>query len=254
MRPKTPRERGQEWMFHRCGCSAFITNLAYLIIDQNSGWIRRAGLLFVLCAWKFQVGRWETNAFGQGLTLCSGSTLLAILIVSTQTSPFQYLMFSSLFSLIIQLTVIFPWTGGAAQEVLAVTWEEFTAQRRASLSEKRCWICDVYTVILWAERWNCRRTWARFRLMTSEGTDVGATPGCCWVECVGENLSQNYVAILFPWIFKKPIWKWVLCFYMYSKQILYNCTSSHLFAQSAEWKSERWSKSLSKDSGCYLRR
>lgn len=114
MRQKIPRERGQEWMFHRCGCSAFITNLAYLIIDQNSGWIRRAGLLFVLCAWKFQVGRWETNAFGQGLTLCSGSTLLAILIVSTQTSPFQYLMFSSLFSLIIQLTVIFPWTGGAA--------------------------------------------------------------------------------------------------------------------------------------------
>lgn len=80
--------------------------------------------------------------------------------------------------------------------------EEFTAQRRASLSEQRCWICDNYIGILWAERWNCRRTWARFRLMTSEGTDVGTTPGCCWVECVGETLSQNYVAILLPWIFK----------------------------------------------------
>lgn len=114
MRQRAPRERGQERMFHRCGCSAFITNLACLIIDQNNGWIRGAGPLFLFSAGKFQVGRWEPNAFGQGLTLCSGSSPLAILIVSTQTSPFQYLMFSGLFSLIIQLTVIFPGTGGAA--------------------------------------------------------------------------------------------------------------------------------------------
>lgn len=111
---KIPRERGQERMFQRCGCSAFITNLAYLIIDQNNAWIRGAGLLFLFSAGKFQVGGWEADAFGQGLTFCSGSTPLATLIVSMQTSPFQYLMFSSLFSLIIQLTVIFLWTGGAA--------------------------------------------------------------------------------------------------------------------------------------------
>lgn len=35
---KTPRERGRERMFHCCGCSAFIINLAHLIIDQNNAW------------------------------------------------------------------------------------------------------------------------------------------------------------------------------------------------------------------------
>lgn len=70
-------------MFHRCGCSAFITYLAYLIIDPNNARIRVAWLLFLFSAGKFQVGRWEANAFGQGLCFCSGSTLLAILIVRT---------------------------------------------------------------------------------------------------------------------------------------------------------------------------
>lgn len=123
-------------MFHHCGCSAFITNLAYLIIDQNNAWIRGAGFVLPFSAGKFQVGRWKANAFGQGLTFCSGSTPLAILIVGTQTSPFQYLMFSSLFSLIIQLTVIFPWTRGAATGSVGFPLTRpnlvFTAPRRAA--------------------------------------------------------------------------------------------------------------------------
>lgn len=188
-------------MFHRCGCSAFITNLAYLIIEQNNAWTRGAGLLFLFSAGKFQVGRWKANAFGQGLTFCSGSTPLAILIVSTQTSPFQYLMFSSLFSLIIQLTVIFSWTGGAAAGSVRFPLTQpnlgFTAPRRPAsrnslrhnslrvLSEQRCWkdgICDVCRVILWAQMWKCRRTWGRFMPMTSEGTGVVAALECCLVR------------------------------------------------------------------------
>lgn len=54
-------------MFHCCGCSAFIINLADLIIDQKKCLKWGAGLLFLFSAGKFQVDRWVANAFGQGL-------------------------------------------------------------------------------------------------------------------------------------------------------------------------------------------
>lgn len=36
-------------MFHRCGSPTFITNLVYLIIDQDNAWKggKRGGLLFL---------------------------------------------------------------------------------------------------------------------------------------------------------------------------------------------------------------
>lgn len=72
------------------------------------------GLLILLSVVKFQVGTVGGDAFGwQALSFRQVSAWLAILIVSIQTLPFQYLMFASLFSLIIQLTVISSWNGRA---------------------------------------------------------------------------------------------------------------------------------------------
>lgn len=171
-------------------------------------------------------------------------------------------MFSSLFSLIIQLTVIFPWTGGAAAGSVRFPLTRpnlgFTALRRAASRNRRARTEKL-------KRQNMRRLQSD-SLSTEVETGArgvflhpwhqiwtGVVPalGCCsdggcvniffWLKMMLQFCSHEYLKdnLQLDLLFSDPT-----C----PKLTPYNCSSYRLFAQSAEWKS----KPVSIGSCCYL--
>lgn len=140
---KTKRQEVREGCLTRRGCSILIINLFYLTYWLITYWTEQClkeGERAPCSCHQIPGTQVGGDAFGcQDLTLREESASPDIVIVSIQTLPLQYLMSACLFSLIIQLIVIFSWNGRAAAGSIRFPslWHSVAWAAHRTLEERR---------------------------------------------------------------------------------------------------------------------